>query len=153
MIPVANLQICRNEEPWDTSLEPFVSKLSMLLGLAIDHHPRARPEKNALKRWMRRGVRIHDREISPLLSPPPTFPPHTNLVTYVHASGRDRRYRARVSQQITKGRQPGGDRCILPLSIYVRGARCRSWAKMGNDKRKKKLRRGKKRERGKEWET
>ena len=154
MMPAANLQTCRNEKPWDTS-PPCIANYSCSLtwrSIIIHVTGRKRTHRNG-------GVRIHYREISPL---PPTLPPHTNLVTYVHASGRDRRCRVRVSQQITKGRQAGGDRWILPLSIHARGARwivLEAGREQGVKKKKKKeatkRRRGggRNERKGKEWET
>ena len=83
-----------------------------------------------------RGVTFASATEKCLLLHPPTFSPHTNLATYVHASSRDRR----VSQQITKGRRSGGDRWILSRSIYARGVRCRfrSCARAGREKKKRK---------------
>ena len=91
-----------------------------------------------------RGVTFASATEKCLLLHPPTFSPHTNLATYVHASSRDRR----VSQQITKGRRSGGDRWILSRSIYARGVRCRfrSYARAGREKKKeKKMKRREKR--------
>lgn len=72
---------------------------------------------------------IHDRNF------PYTFPPHTNLVTYVHTSDRDRD--ATTASTNYQRAPPGGSRWILSLSIYARDVRCRFRSYGWNCARKK----------------